>query len=47
MAVSDRRLSFDLKRCPVCAGKGRDGRDKPCKACDGKGEIQPEKAEKK
>jgi len=34
-----RRLSTDPSRCPACAGKGRDGRDQTCKACEGKGEI--------
>ena len=34
-----RRLSTDPRRCPVCSGKGRDGRDQPCKACEGKGEV--------
>lgn len=37
-----RRLSTDPKRCPFCSGKGRDGRDQPCKACAGKGEIVPQ-----
>jgi len=39
-----RRLSFDLKRCPACAGKGKDGRDQTCKRCHGTGDLQPEPA---
>jgi DnaJ-class molecular chaperone len=38
----ERRLSFDPKRCTTCNGTGKDGRDNPCKACNGKGEIQPQ-----
>ena len=42
MADLVRRLSFDLKRCPACAGKGKDGRDQVCKHCNGTGENQPQ-----
>ncbi len=40
--IVQRRLSTDPKRCPVCKGTGKDGRDKPCKACGGTGDIQVE-----
>ncbi|HSE47604.1 MAG TPA: hypothetical protein VLA96_00180 [Terriglobales bacterium] len=40
MADRLRRLSFDLKRCPACAGKGKDGRDQVCKHCNGTGEVK-------
>lgn len=33
-----RRLSSDPKRCPNCYGTGKDGCDKPCKACEGSGD---------
>ena len=33
-----RRLSSDPKRCPNCSGTGKDGRDRPCKACEGSGD---------
>ena len=36
--VVARRLSSDPKRCPSCYGTGKDGCDKPCKACEGSGD---------
>ncbi len=34
-----RRLSSDPRRCPACAGTGKNGRDQTCSRCGGTGDT--------